>query len=400
MSRIVFAWELGGGLGHLGPFRPIAERLAARGHEVTIAACDVERVNAVFGSRPVTIVQAPLCVKTYGGLADPPLNYAEILMRYGYLDAPLLGGLLRAWHGLLELARADLVIADHAPTALLAARGRGTPRALFGNPFVVPPVVSPTPSMRSWVDVPPERLASSDASVLDAINKSLPGDAPRLAALHQIFDGALRLYMGLPELDPYGPRDPDEYLGLYTAVVGSRQVAWPDGTGPRVFVYLHADYRHIEATLAALPASGARCFVYLLGGTPALWQKYQGPRLAFSAEPVDLGAAVAGCDLYIGHGSTGGVISVLRAGKPMLLLPSQLEQFLLASILEKLGVARLVHPDAQPPDIAGTLGLALGEPGLARAAREFALRHREPAVDTIAERTAGRIEALARQGTG
>jgi hypothetical protein len=48
----------------------------------------------------------------------------------------------------------------------------------------------------------------------------------------------------------------------------------------------------------------------------------------------------------------------------------------------------------------GTLGRALGEPGLERAAREFALRHREPAVDTIAERAAGRIEALARQGTG
>jgi UDP:flavonoid glycosyltransferase YjiC (YdhE family) len=400
VSRIVFAWELGGGLGHLAPFRPIAERLAARGHEVTLAVRDVERVNTVFDSRAVRVVQAPICVKTYGGLAEPPLNYAEILMRYGYLDAPLLGGLLRAWRGLLDLARADVVIADHAPTALLAARARGTPRALFGITFSVPPAVSPTPGMRSWVQVPRERLASSDASVLDAINRCLDGQAPRLAALHEIFDGALRLYLGLPELDAYGPRDPGDYLGLYTAVAAFRPVTWPEGEGPRIFVYLHADYSHVEAALAALERSGARCFVYLLGGTPAHWQKYQGPRLAFSAEPVNLDAAVADCDLYVGHGGSGAAMSVLRAGKPMLLLPSQLEQFLLASILEKLGVARLVHPDAQPPDIAGTLGRALGEPGLARAAREFALRQREPAVDTIAERTAGRIEALARQGTG
>ena len=83
----------------------------------------------------------------------------------------------------------------------------------------------------------------------------------------------------------------------------------------------------------------------------------------------------------------------------MLLLPSQLEQFLLASILEKLGLARLVHPDAQPLDIAGELSRALANPSLARAARDFALRHREPAVDTMAERAADRIEALARPGT-
>jgi hypothetical protein len=397
VSRIVFAWELGGGLGHLAPFRPIAERLAARGHEVTIAARDVEH-GRVLDSRALVVVQAPFCAKTYRGLAEPPLNYAEILMRYGYLDAPLLSGLLRAWRGLLDLARADLLIADHAPTALLATRGRGTPRALFGNPFAVPPPVSPTPNMRSWVEVPRERLANSDAAVLDVVNRSLGGDGPRLSALHEIFEGAARLHTGLPELDPYGPREPAGYLGLYTGVAGSRPVTWPAGEGRRVFVYLHADYVHLEPVLAALAASGARCFVYVLEGTPALRQKHEGARVAFSAEPVDLGAAVADCDLCVIHGGTGASTSALRAGKPMLLLPMHLEQFLLASALEKLGVARLVHPD-RPPDIAGALGRALSDQGLARAAREFALRHAEPAVDTIAERAADRIEALAKPGT-
>lgn len=50
MSRILFAWELGGGYGHLGPFRPIAEALLAQGHELTLAVRDVERAHAVFGS--------------------------------------------------------------------------------------------------------------------------------------------------------------------------------------------------------------------------------------------------------------------------------------------------------------------------------------------------------------
>lgn len=395
MSRILFAWELGGGLGHLGPFRPIAERLAARGHEITIAARDVERAHSVFDGA-VKVVPAPVCAKTYGGLAEPPLNYAEILMRYGYLDAPQMKGLVRAWRGLIELARADVVIADHAPTALLAARGRPAARVAFGSPFGVPPAISPTPGMRSWIEVPAQRLASSDASVLKVINASLPADAPRLGAVHEIFDGAARLYTGVPELDPYGTRDSGDYLGLHTGTIGAGPPRWPDGAGPRIFTYLHADYRHIDATLAALAANGARCVVFLLGGTPALSQKHQGPRLVFSDGPVDLGAALDQADLCVSHGNSGTVIGALRAGKPMVLLPEHLEQFLTASRLEKLGSARVVHPDGPAPDIAGALASAIGDPELARAAREFALRHREPAVDTIAERAAGRIEALAR----
>ncbi len=37
MSTILFAWELGGGLGHLVQLRPPAEALAARGHRVLAA---------------------------------------------------------------------------------------------------------------------------------------------------------------------------------------------------------------------------------------------------------------------------------------------------------------------------------------------------------------------------
>ena len=400
MSNILLAWELGGGLGHLGPFGPVADRLVARGHAVTVAARDVERACAVFGTRPVQIVQAPVSHKTYHGLADPPLSYSEILMRYGYLDAPQLSGLVRAWRGLLELTRADVLVADHAPSALLAARGLATSRVLFGSPFSVPPAVDPTPAMRSWVEVPRERLASSDAAVLKAINASLPDDVPALGAVHEIFADATRLYTGVPVLDPYGAREAGDYLGLYNGTIASRAPSWPGGEGARVFVYLHADYPQLDHALAALAESGSRCLVYLLGGSPARWQKYQGPRLVFSAEPVDVAAAAADSEACVCHGGAGMINSVLRAGKPLLLVPSQLEQFLVAKRVEKLGCARVVHPDEEKPDLAGALAGLLGDPAAARAAREFALRHREPAVDTIVERAAGRIEALARPGPG
>lgn len=400
MSHILFAWELGGGFGHLGRFRPIAQALVRRGHQLTLAVRDVERAHVVYSSSRVRIVQAPLCTKAYNGLAEPPLNYAEILMRYGYLDAPLLAGMLCAWRGLLDITGADLIIADHAPTALLSLRGRRMARAVFGNPFAVPPPVSPTPNMRPWVNVPQQRLASSDDSALNVINASLAPEMPRLGQLHEIFDDATCLFTGLPELDPYGPRNAGGYLGLYCESIGSAPPRWPTGKGRRVFAYLHGDYRHIDAALAALAASAARCLVYLLGATPAVRQKYEGPRLAFCKDLVDLGAAVAGSDLCVCHGNSGTVIAILRGGRPMLLLPHQLEAFLLSANVEKLRVARVVHPDSQPLDIAGALACALEDTALADAARAFASRHREPAVDTITEYAAGRIEALARGTQG
>lgn len=399
MSRILFAWELGAGFGHLGPFLPVARALLARGHEVTLAVRDVERANNAFEAMSARIVQAPICTKTYGGLAEPPLNYAEILMRYGYLDAPLLAGMLRAWRGLLDTAQPDVLVVDHAPTALLAARGTRLARILFGSAFPVPPQADPTPNMRPWVAVPQERLASSDASVLKVIGASLPPGVPKPGALHELFGGAERLLVGTPELDPYGAREPGDYLGLYSSPIGTATPRWPEGGGPRVFAYLHGDYRHVEATLAALAGANVRSLVYLLGASPALRQKYQNQRLSFSDALLDLDAVVGESDFCICHGNSGTLMSMLRAGKPMLLLPAQLEHFLLSSNVEKLGIARVVHPDAQPLDLDGALARSLVEASMPVAARAFAARHGEPSVDTIVERVASRIESLA-LGTG
>jgi hypothetical protein len=52
----------------------------------------------------------------------PPLNYADILLRFGYADSNDLLGLVVAWRELMRLTGFELVLADHAPTAILAAR--------------------------------------------------------------------------------------------------------------------------------------------------------------------------------------------------------------------------------------------------------------------------------------
>lgn len=394
MNRVLLAWELGGGAGHLASLRPVAEALLARGHRVTLAARDIGSAALIFNGmeKQMQIVQAPICPKTYTGLADPPLNFAEIMMRFAYLDTPMLKAMLLGWRGLLQLTGADRLVVDHAPTALLAARGTGIACSTFGNPFSVPPPVSPTPNMRDWLDVPLHRLQDSDTRVVATINAALAPDAPPIASLPDMFEVADHLFVGMPELDPYGPREPGHYLGLHGGRSGSEPAQWPAGEGPRVFAYVKADYPHIQACMEALAAAPARCLVNLSGATAQMVERYRSPRLSFSAGHVDIDHALAQCDVLVCQSGLGTVNAALRSGKPLLLLPSQLEQFLLARNVEKLGAGLLIHPESKMPDIAGSLARLLADPVFTQCARALAQRCATPPVAGIVDHVVTRIE--------
>ena len=392
MSRILLAWELGTGFGHLSHFLGLAPRLLERGHTLHIAAREIGNAHRAIGGLPITVHQAPLCLNTYGGLQEPPLNFAEILMRYGYLDPPMLQAMAAAWRALLDATRTDLLIADHAPTALIAARLAGIPTAVIGSPFAVPPNIHPTPNMRQWTQVPVARLTDSDARVIGAVNASLPVGARPIAAIHEIFSGASQFFLGVPETDPYGSRDTAIYLGLNGHSTGTAMPAWPQGTGKRILVYLHGNYPHVEAGMRALAAGGTRVIAHISGAD----QKFLGLMSALgvhvSSEPVDMVRLLTQADLCVTHGP-GAALAALQAGVPVLMLPKQLENFLFAMALQRIGVGALIHPEQDHPDFAGVLAEMLSDSRYSVGARAFASRHRDDVADAIAEQVIACIEA-------
>lgn len=392
MSRILLAWELGTGYGHLGPFLGLAPSLLERGHELHIAAREVAAAVKAVAGLPIAVYQAPLCLNTYGGLQEPPLNYSEILMRFGYLEPEMLCGMLAAWRSLMRATDADLVLADHAPTALLAARELALPRAVIGSPFNVPPPRSPAPNMRDWEPVPESRLADSDRRILAVANSQLRG--PRLEAVHDIFAGATAFFSGMPELDPYGARDAGDYLGLTSQSTGSAVPHWPQGEGPAVFAYLHADHPQFERALQALAACRARVLAYVLG--PG-WQPpaRQGGQIAYAQGLLDFGRVVAECDFCLCHGNVGTTLGMLRGGKPVLVLPKHLEHYLLGRALQHLGAGLVIAPQEEAPDIGAALATMLADPAHAAAARALAQRGAADSVGTMTRRAVARIEALA-----
>ncbi len=392
MSRILLAWELGGGFGHLAPFLGLAPRLLERGHTLHIAAREIAGACKAVGDLPIAVHQAPLCLNTYGGLQEPPLNFAEILMRYGYLDPSMLRAMIAAWRALLDVTRADLLIADHAPTALLAARWSGIPTAVIGTPFSVPPAVHPTPNMRNWLEVPAQRLADSDVRILDVVNAIRPAGAAPLAAIHEFFPAEAQFFLGVTETDPYGPRNAAVYLGPSGRSMGTALPAWPDGAGKRVLAYLRGEYKHVEPTLQALAAHGARVIAYVPGADHKILHLMTTLGAAVSMEPVDMVRLLPQADICVAHGP-GTAFAALRAGVPVLMLPTQLENFLLAQALQRMGMGTLIHPDQDHPDFKGVLAEMLASDKYAVSARAFAAHYPDAVIDAIVEQVIARIEA-------
>src|ERR1700728_2291050 len=123
MATIFFAWELGGGLGHLMRIAPLAKALTAQGHRVFLAARDLSRVESIYLGSGVQYVQAPFLNAQFEPGYEKPVYFADLLHNIGFADDGCLLAHAEAWRSLYRLVRPDLIVFDHSPTALLAARG-------------------------------------------------------------------------------------------------------------------------------------------------------------------------------------------------------------------------------------------------------------------------------------
>ncbi|QBE66188.1 glycosyltransferase [Pseudoduganella lutea] len=339
MAHIHLVWELGGGLGHAGRLKMLARVLLARGHRVSFALRDLGCTQRVLADLPVPRFQAPVWLQPAEGLPSNHASLAETLLAVGYLDVPGLAGLVAGWRALFEEIAPDLVVADHAPTALLAARTLHVPTSSVGIGFSSPPADRPLPCLRDWDGVAPQRLARAEAHVLNVANAVLEmHGAPELLHAARLLLGDAPLLCTWPEFDHYGRAPAEaEWLGPVGLPLGTAAPAWPPGDGPRVFAHLRHEHGHHAAVLQALVDEGCRVLCYLPEVAAGRAAPLSSPRIVYSAQPVALEAALHGTVLCICHAGEGTVVQSLLCGVPVLMLPMQLEQFLMARRVESWG---------------------------------------------------------------
>ncbi len=398
MSRVLAVWEMGANMGHIDRMLVSARALRRRGHVVTFLLRDLSRAHARVAAAGFAMGQAPIWLPQ---LANPPRlgNYTAVLAAAGWLDPAGLAALVCAWRTAFDLLQPDLLIADHAPTALLAARGRPFPVWAVGNSFELPPPGACFPAIAWWdpaaAAVAAAGCADDDARLLRSANQALAllGDAP-LPRLTALFEPAHKALVSLPEFNHYGAY-PDTFLQLGASYVGDSGVApvWPEGQGRRAFVYLSPTAPEFRVVLAALHEQGWLALVHAAGLSNEAATRLGGPWVRFEPAPVQTDAAVASADVVISHASVGMVSAAALAGKPQLVLPSHKEQMMVAQRVQEAGVGLLVAADSTAAQVATLLARLVGTPSFGAAAQALAQRRQGLRPAQSGERLADLIEA-------
>lgn len=396
MARILFAWELGGGLGHLNPMLQVARALQKRGHQVFMAIKDLSKVQQVARSGDAFMwFQAPVWLPP---LRDqkPIISYAETLFFVGFLDPAGLLGLVRGWHALFAAIQPDLLICDYAPVSLLSSRAAPFKRVTLGNGYFHPPSLSPIPSFYTGKDADNSRLIESEARVLDTANQVLKamGQQP-MQYFHQLFDVDGCLLACWKETDHYPDRPGNKhvYVGLLAETVQGQQPVWPKSGGKRFFAYLNSDYVALDNVLERFSAGPSSVLAYVPGLSEEESRRHSSDYLSFASQPVKMKAALAASDAVICHG--GGTTSMaLLSGLPVLCLPKHEENRIMGERIAALGCGICLSDKQVADELESALWRLGHDAGLMAQAMAFRARHSDYSGEEVVSEVVRRCEAL------
>lgn len=391
MGRILFAWELGDNYGHLVPCLRVAHALRERGHAVAFAVRDTRAAAEVLSPAGFAFVQAPLPAKKNRHIRSP-VNFSEILLSEGYAEYQSLLGLFLAWRSLIQLAAPSVIVTEYAPTALLAARSLAKRSIVMSNGFCAPPCQSPLPSIRPWESIPAQRLVRADQMVNEMILRVMTTvgvrDNLRLEDLHRN-----PMLCTFPELDPYGKRSSEDYIGPILSLPGAQTMAWPNSAKRKVLAYLRPEVAGLAELLQALSASDADVYCVIPGLSSEQVKRVSTPQLRIFTTPLALDALLKSADVFVSYGGSNAICQALLAGVPLLLVPRFVEQYLNARRAEAESVAIVLTQARALADFAQALDALFNEASYRTKARQFAASMSNFRPAQAIERAVARIDA-------
>lgn len=412
MARFTLAWELGGGLGHAVSLGQLARGLLQRGHHVDLVWRDPGLLAAALGpgaTHPrLRCTQAPFWTgrPEQAGLNEGPRTHAELLCLGGLRDAASLTDRLAAWLGLLHTLQPDVLVTDHAPTALLAARALPHLRtAQIGTGYFQPPRQSPLPNFRFWDTRPTEPHHEAEVLAACQAAQRAHGIAP-LTQLAELLHTDLDAVLNWPALHPYGPTPiPGQTaMGPLPPPDVGQAPRWPQGPAAshprapagRCLAYLRASHPGADSLLHALIAA-QRPTVLVLDGATAAHQARLAPHghIHLNTGLVALALALPQADLVVCHANAGTVFASLAWGRPLLMCPGHVEQWLTAYrvCVQHAGIA------LQPHEVAGhgvaALHALLDDAHFRDHARAWGERHPPAQLHAHLAQLCDQVEALA-----
>lgn len=371
MKTVLFAWECGGGLGHIATLARFADML--KRHQVRPVFVLRHTDTARLLDAGLEVLQAPLWPLDTPGEPAPrsTATLHDQLVSAGLADEDGMRSLLQTWDSILTTTAPDLVVADYAPAASMMARGR-IPLIVTGNGFTAPPGnMKRFPLLHRAA---PPRW--NEDETLQKVNRALRSlNRPALEHLPQIFAGDAQIVLTFPVLDPYDLQRSDPLAGP----ILDKPPTEKQTNAERIFVYLSQGY------LSRLPFDIAQTLLpianRLVISAPDMTHE-QSDILArngaqMSAQHLPLSETLASSRLVIHFGGGGLAAHSVAAGVPQLIFAMHIEQLLNGLQIENAGLGKVVDSFLPKIDVAQSLENALADESVRQQAAFAGRAHRE-----------------------
>lgn len=382
MGIVLFAWELGEGMGHVSRLLPVAEALAEQGHTCVFAVRNLLLASKAIRDRGFFVVQAPYAILPIGRLPFRIGAYGDIMGMVGFDEAQRLDALVHGWQAVLDMFRPDLVVGDYCPVLALTLYGSGTPLMILGDGFTLPlPKGETFPSFPGrTASLKEEQLLASIAAVQNGRGRPIPPTLPG------VFAEAEGLVVTLPELDLYGEDRGEAAMGplapLPPPAARSPIRTW--------FAYLTAEHAQTSIILTTLSQLDTDGCAFVRDILPNERERLRKLGVNILDTPGDLTRIVPESAMVVHHGGLGTIEMALAMGRPQLLVPRQLEQTLNAGLVGQFGVALGLSGTLKAENVHSAYSRMLDDSSFAASATLFAhgLTMREPggSLDRVVQR--------------
>jgi hypothetical protein len=336
LKRVLLAWELGDGLGHVSRLLPIARALKAQGVDCAFAVRNLIVTHPLIARDGFRVFHAPW-VHPYAApdVKDKPIaSIGDVLSTVGYIEPAKLLALTDGWAAIVDSFNPDLLITDYAPTAALAVYGE-RPVVTIGDWFTLPP--GNWSEFRTFKESPnridPGQLLQTVREVQSRRGKPLPERLPELV------QGRRNFVVTIPELDPYRDfRENTEAAPLQPLPAPLTMPPIQD-----YFGYLSYSYPGTARVLEALAEESWSGEIYLRDANTEVRKSWRDRGLVVHDHPQPMENMVGRSRVVIHHGGLGTLEQVMAMGRPQCIVPRHFEQHRNGYFAVKRGIATMLR---------------------------------------------------------